>query len=233
MAALTSPDTTTGVQLWTSVALGLVADEVNRRRLEALLEPTPFEVVARGTRVQKLPTSVGLDLVVIAGGAETLARGGAIESLRNRLPGCSIVLVACGDERAVVRKALRAGVDGYVPEAAIQQALEVTIAAVLAGQLAVPRSVRHRVVWTVFSAREKQVLQLVASGLTNGEIADRLFLSESTVKSHLSSSFRKLGVSSRAEAAAAVLDSEDGLNAGLTFIPVTPLEQQLLGPAAV
>jgi orotate phosphoribosyltransferase-like protein len=73
------------------------------------------------------------------------------------------------------------------------------------------------------------VLQLVAAGLTNGEIADRLYLSESTIKSHLSSSFRRLGVSSRAEAAAAVLDPDNGIATGARLATsLRWLEHQLL-----
>jgi DNA-binding NarL/FixJ family response regulator len=169
-------------------------------------------------------------VVVLAGGPEMLARGGPVELLRNLRPGCAIVLVSSG-ETALVRKALRAGVDGFVPETAVDGALEGTIGAVLSGQISVPQSIRNRIAWTTFSVREKQVLQLVACGLTNAEIADRLYLSESTVKSHLSSSFRKLGVSSRAEAAAAVLDPDNGLVAGdRDAAPIGMLEQQLLGP---
>lgn len=77
-----------------------------------------------------------------------------------------------------------------------------------------PRSIRSRIAWATFSVREQQILQQVAAGLTNGEIADRLYLSESTIKSHLSSSFRKLGVCSRAEAVAAMLDPDNGLATG-------------------
>ena len=132
--------------------------------------------------------------------------------------------------RRVVRKALRAGVDGFVSEPDAESALAGTIRAVLAGQISVPQSIRDRIAWTTFSLREKQVLQLAAAGLTNAEIADRLFLSESTVKSHLSSSFRKLGVSSRAEAAAVVLDPESGLVIGhRSSAPAGSLETQLLG----
>ena len=169
-----------------------------------------------------------LDLVVFAGGPELLARGGQVELLRSLRPASSIVIVSSAGT-AVVRKALRAGVDGFVPDAEVEHALAGTVAAVLAGQISVPRSIRSRITWTAFSLREKQVLQLVAAGLTNAEIADRLFLSESTVKSHLSSSFRKLGVSSRAEAAAAVLDPDNGLVFGQpSGAPDTPLEPQLL-----
>jgi DNA-binding NarL/FixJ family response regulator len=69
------------------------------------------------------------------------------------------------------------------------------------------------------SYREKQVLSLVAAGCTNRQIADQLFLAESTVKTHLASVFTKIGASSRAEAAAVVLDPDRGL--GLTVPELT------------
>jgi DNA-binding CsgD family transcriptional regulator len=59
-----------------------------------------------------------------------------------------------------------------------------------------------------FSHRERQVLTYVSQGLTNAQIADELFLSESTIKSHLSSAFAKFGVRSRREAAALFLELE-------------------------
>ena len=158
-----------------------------------------------------------------------LERGGAVETLRHLRPTCRIVLVATSDQRSLIRKALRYGVDGFVPHASAHAALPVSVAAVLAGQLAVPQSLRRHASWASFSTRERQVLQLVADGLTNNEIARNLYLSESTVKTHLSSSFRKLGVSSRAEATAAVLDPDTGLIA--MSAPGRPLarDRQLLG----
>ena len=56
-------------------------------------------------------------------------------------------------------------------------------------------------------------------GLTNAQIAGKLFLAESTVKSHLSSSFTKLGVSSRYEAATLILDPERGRRLGFRELP--------------
>jgi DNA-binding NarL/FixJ family response regulator len=70
------------------------------------------------------------------------------------------------------------------------------------------------------SQREKEILALVAAGLTNGQIATRLYLAESTVKTHLSSAFRRLGVRSRREAAALVLSSDDGMRRWL--LPASP-----------
>ena len=59
---------------------------------------------------------------------------------------------------------------------------------------------------------------MVAMGFTNGEIARKLYLAESTVKSHLSSIFEKLGVRSRGEAAELVLDRERGFGTGILAI---------------
>ena len=60
---------------------------------------------------------------------------------------------------------------------------------------------------------------LVVAGLTNPQIAAELFLAESTVKSHLSSGFGKLGVSSRSEAVAVILDPERGRGLGIGVVP--------------
>jgi DNA-binding NarL/FixJ family response regulator len=201
-------------------AVGIVADEVGRRRLEMLLARESVAVAASASDVPALlDLGEPLDVVVLAGDARSVARGGAVPLLQTLRPSYAIVLVAPDDDSSLVRKALRAGVDGYVPEPAVEQTLAVTISAVLGGQLAIPRSIRYRAPWSAFSSRERQVLELVADGATNQEIALHLHLSESTVKSHLATSFRKLGVSSRAEAATAVLDSETGLNACAAFTP--------------
>ena len=65
------------------------------------------------------------------------------------------------------------------------------------------------------TTREKETLALSSRGLTNAQIALKLFLAESTVKSHLSSAFSKLGVSSRYEAATVILDPDRGSGLGI------------------
>ena len=80
----------------------------------------------------------------------------------------------------------------------------------LAGQLAVPVSLGRQIAPRPLSHREKQILSLVIRGCTNREIAHKLFLAESTVKTHLSSSFRKLDAGARSEAVERIMDPENG-----------------------
>jgi DNA-binding NarL/FixJ family response regulator len=68
------------------------------------------------------------------------------------------------------------------------------------------------------SMREKQVLSMLVMGFTNAEIAAKMFLAESTVKSHLSSAYTKLGVRSRKDAATMILDPVAGLGPGILTI---------------
>jgi DNA-binding NarL/FixJ family response regulator len=103
-----------------------------------------------------------------------------------------------------VRRALDAGADAIVFEPEIETTLAVTALAVASGQSVVPRKLRASIERPAFSHRERQVLALVSKGLTNSEIAERMLLAQSTVKSHLSSAFSKLGVHTREEAAALV-----------------------------
>jgi DNA-binding CsgD family transcriptional regulator len=85
----------------------------------------------------------------------------------------------------------------------------------------VPVALGRRVAPRALSYREKQILGLVVLGLTNRQIADRLFVAESTVKTHLSSSLRKLDARSRAEAAALVLDPDEGYGPSILSISLS------------
>jgi DNA-binding NarL/FixJ family response regulator len=114
-----------------------------------------------------------------------------------------------------VRSALEAGADGVVFEGDVEVTLVASLHAVIAGQLAVPRQCRYQIDRPTLSRREKETLALVTLGMTNSQIAGRLCLSESTIKSHLSSAFGKLGVRSRNEAVKLILDPQEHLGAGI------------------
>jgi DNA-binding NarL/FixJ family response regulator len=133
----------------------------------------------------------------------------AVQGIQRELPDTRIVLVFRPRAGRSLPSRVRGRVDAVVFMDQVQEALAPTISAVLAEQVVFPRSERRRFEHLDLSHRERQVVALAASGHTNDEIASRLFLSTSTVKSHLTSAFSKLGVSSRSEAAALILDPEE------------------------
>jgi DNA-binding NarL/FixJ family response regulator len=136
--------------------------------------------------------------------------------LRRRHPALHLIAVVSTVGGAQSGRLLAADIDGLVLEDELEHVLDPAIASV-ADQLCVPSGALPVLAGPVFSHREKQVLKLLVAGLTNSEIAGRLYLSESTVKSHLSSSFRKLGVSSRAEVVRRARTAE-----GPFRLPLTP-----------
>lgn len=142
----------------------------------------------------------------------------SIRDLASKFGATPVVLVSSGASRREQRTAMDEGLAALVREKDLDVALAPTIRAVCAGQIVVPRSLRWQFETPALSQREKQVLGLVVLGYTNGEIASKLYLAESTVKSHLSSSFGKLGVRSRREAADIIVDADNGLGTGILAI---------------
>jgi DNA-binding NarL/FixJ family response regulator len=185
----------------TALSVSVLGD-VDRASLEVL----------RVLRAGRIRASLNADpdgsaVVVSRGEAEeTLA---TVESLDPSRP--IVVVVDAGVPAGVVRRMLRAGVRGIVFEEQLAAALVATVHAACAGQVAVPASILSPLSREPLSHREREVLNLVALGCTNRQIADRMYLAESTVKSHLSSVFAKLRITSRSEAAALALDAGPGL----------------------
>src|SRR4051812_26638195 len=133
-----------------------------------------------------------------------------------------LVVMPTGASNASLRRALLAGATGIVLEHELRHALVPTANALLAGQLAVPTTLARQIAPRPLSHREKQILALVVEGLTNREIADRLFLAESTVKTHLSSAFRKIDARSRSEAVARIQDPDVGYGMGILALVAAP-----------
>jgi DNA-binding NarL/FixJ family response regulator len=110
-----------------------------------------------------------------------------------------------------LRRAMRAGADSLVLEQELADALAPAARAVAAGLSVMPTVLRNGAERASFSHREREVLRLAVTGHTNCQIASKLFLAESTVKSHLSSAYRKLGAGGRSDAARMVFDPDEGL----------------------
>jgi DNA-binding NarL/FixJ family response regulator len=143
----------------------------------------------------------------------------ATAQLLERLPAVRVlVLTTYADQDAIV-PALQAGARGYLTKDASAEEIEAAIRAVHAGQTHLAPAIQERLVATVISqpspappagpgqnppggltAREAEVLTLLAAGLSNAEIAQRLYLSHATVKTHINRIFAKTGARDRAQA---------------------------------
>lgn len=144
--------------------------------------------------------------------------------LRSAMARAPVVLVCPKMRPGDLRVALSSGASGVVLEGELATALAPSLRAAGAGQVCVPRSHSEQIEPASLTPREKQILGLVVMGYMNSQIAERLFVAESTVKSHLSSAFGKLGVRSRTEAAELIMDSERGLGMGILSLGSEPLE---------
>ena len=163
-------------------------------------------------------------IVLCVGGALSGAIGRDVEPLLKAI-GWTPVVIVCDEVRpGELRPALAAGASGIVLEEQLASTLGPSLEAVRAGQVCVPRQHARQVEPAALSPREKQILGLVVMGYMNGQIAEQLFLAESTVKSHLSSAFGKLGVRSRNEAVDLILDPERGLGMGILALGGDPVE---------
>jgi DNA-binding NarL/FixJ family response regulator len=194
-------------------------DAVLRTRLLAALSEGPYPVSSAVASVNDLDLSAtdgGTAVVVLAAAGSATRRTGIVRLLAEREQTRVIVCRETG--KSEVRRVIHAGAWGYVLERELEETLVPTIGVVLAGQIALPKEEHMQVGAPTLSAREKQILGMVVMGYMNCDIANQLYLAESTVKSHLSSAFLKLGVRSRSEAVELILDAEQGLGRGILAI---------------
>ena len=212
-----------------ALAIAVVAgDVVVRRRASSALVRDGQVVLIQAANINELEPEDARDInvVVMACRAKADRRAAAIRAARIRSPDARVIVIATADANGV-HKALEAGAHGFVFDADFVDTLAPTVRAVRAGQLVVPPMARASVVRRPLSHRERQTLRLLVLGLTNAEIARRLYLAESTVKCHLTSIFSKLGVRSRNEAVARVVGREDGLGLGVLRLSGDPNEAGL------
>ena len=145
----------------------------------------------------------------------------ATKVIRERWPEIQVVVLTSFKEDDLVQGALRAGAIGYLLKDTNSDDLAAAIRSAVAGRTTLaPEAAKALIVATQaavserrqngrfdLTEREKEVLVLMADGLNNLEIADRLIVSRSTVKFHVSSVLAKLGATSRTEAVAIALQN--------------------------
>jgi DNA-binding NarL/FixJ family response regulator len=145
----------------------------------------------------------------------------ATRRLRERSPEVEVVVLTTYADDESVMSALRAGARGYLTKDASSEEIEKAIRDAAAGRTRLDTAVQERLVELVTSGaapvaaggvpappggalteRETEVVMLMAQGLSNRDIASRLFVTEATVKTHVNNVFNKLDVSDRASAVA-------------------------------
>ena len=213
------------------LAIGVCVEEpLLLRRTCSAIAAGGHRVFARTTAIDELLDSCNGETpeCVVLGikrpDRDALAQLGQV---RSRLAGVASVLVCERASASEVRRALELGASGVVLVEELDDALPAVIAVVCVGQVSVPGDNRSQVHAPVLTTREKQILSLVVMGLSNGEIARKLYLAESTVKSHLSSAFSKLRVSSSNEAVSVILDPDRGRALGIITIPAEQIRSPI------
>lgn len=184
-----------------------------RDSLKRQFEELGHEVVADfsdGTRAVSAALTLRPDVILMdismAEGDGITATQAIIEAdARQR-----IVMLTMHTETDIVRRALKAGAVGYVTkDSSFPQVLEAVLLAHdgdiilspdLAAALLSESQFTHENQEKVISEREEQVLQLLADGLSTPEIAERLFISQKTVKNHLASIYEKIDARDRTQA---------------------------------
>jgi len=200
----------------------LVVDDhpVFRHGLISVLEKLPdFQVVGQASNGveavvearEHQPDVVTMDIRMAGGsGVESTA------AIRQTLPQVKVLMLTVSDKDDDLFAAIKAGAKGYMLKSAELDELVEAIKLVARGEAIISPSMATRLLEEFrqsggsradtgldkLSRREREVLQLVAQGASNKEIALKLFISETTVKAHLRSILEKLHVKNRAEAVA-------------------------------
>jgi DNA-binding NarL/FixJ family response regulator len=200
----------------------LIVDDhpLTRDALRGLLTASGFDVVGEastGAEAVELVGELLPDLVLLDLGMPDMDGLEALPKLRQRAPATEVVVLTAAADDASLLAAIRAGASGYLLKSEPPERIASFLRGVVRGETALSGAVAGRLLDEVrqgsrhaghvpqsvadaLSARELEVLLLLDRHLGTDEIAQRLFISEHTVRSHVKSLLAKLGVSSRREA---------------------------------
>jgi DNA-binding NarL/FixJ family response regulator len=193
----------------------LVADDhfVVRQGLAALLAPrNGMEVVgeaANGLEAVALAQTLRPDVILLDLIMPELDGVAAIARIKAQNPAARILVLTSFGEREKVAAALQAGALGYLLKDSSPDDLFDAIRSVYRGRLSLPQKLATELLQpqapaltgTHFTARELDVLRLLVQGKSNPEIGQELFISTTTVRSHVTSILTKLNVANRTQAA--------------------------------
>lgn len=197
----------------------LIADDhpVVRTGLQGMLAGQPdFEIVGEATtglEAVAMTAALHPDVVLMDLRMAELDGVAATAQIRKQQPETPVLVLTTYDSNADILRAIEAGATGYLLKDTPRDQLFSAIRAVAQGKSALAPAVASRLLRRMhapaeeaLSAREIEVLALVARGASNKEIGRSLHISEGTVKSHLIHIFSKLGVADRTAAVTVALE---------------------------
>jgi DNA-binding NarL/FixJ family response regulator len=193
--------------------------------LEAMHDVSVVGVASDGAEAIALTESCDPDVVLMD---LRMPRVDGIEAIRRlgvSRPDTAVVVLTTYTDDDLILEALSAGANGYLTKNATAEDIHRALRAAVSGQAVLDQEVQARLVDHAtatqheatgstgglpdgLSAREGEVLALVAEGLSNAEIADRLFISRTTVKTHINQILRKTGCRDRPQAIVYALHNE-------------------------
>ncbi len=181
----------------------------------------------RGTRIHRGPRPSQQDaadpsVVIYSPESEAhndLASG--VQELKGVTPEAAVVVFGASADLSLARAAVQAGADGFLHAGMPPDQIAHALRKAQAGEEVLPRELLGELVAEMvaeergsdlsgLSVRKVEILEMVAEGLSNAQIAKRLYLSESTVKQHLRMAYKALGVKNRNQAARLMLRSTTG-----------------------
>ena len=195
-------------------ALGAVWIKGNTSSLVSVgLEITLKKSRMRVHRGPETPQDAAPSVIVYSlddGGEEHLTSG--VGRLKELAPGAAVVVFAASANLSLARAAVLAGADGFLHSGMPPEQIVRALHKAQEGEEVLPREVLTGLVKEMMAkerepdlyslgSRKVEILEMVAEGLSNAQIAKRLYLSESTIKGHLKSAYKALGVKNRNQAA--------------------------------
>ena len=194
----------------------LIADDhpLFREGLAALLQRQPWIAVvgaaSDGHETVELFRSLNPDVTLVDLRMPPDDGISVVGALRAESPAARVIVLSAFDADDDVLRAIQAGAAGYLLKMALPTELADAIAAGHRGQTALPPRVAAKLATHVgrprLTGRQEEVLQLIARGMTNQEIGDRLHIVEGTVKAHVKSILEKLGARDRTQALCIALE---------------------------
>jgi DNA-binding NarL/FixJ family response regulator len=195
-------------------------ERVEFERPEAFRIDCPYPLFATGLartlegtqlRYRQGPLELGIPCTVLLWAEDQVSLYKGLERVRKASPDSPVLVLGLREDLPLALAALKAGTQGFVHAGMSPEQVARAISVAARGEIVAPRwLVGHLVADLAYeepaelgslTSRQREVLALVAEDLSNAEIAQRLFLSESTVKQHLRAAYKVLGVKNRTEAA--------------------------------